>query len=238
VNITETAPRVKGSGSDQAPPIRIMIGGVSSAWSPGRYWRVPAAILVLAMTAGCGDDDATGVAASGPTSSANPAALETGSSTSVPGQEAAPESTVAPPGPQSDSTATTSATVPEPPVGSPGLPPEPPPAGPVTLGGGQAATGLVADPRCDPAALARPLVTFTWNPSGSGEQRLVVSTRQDGFESGIFTSSEPLEADRTSYQLSDSQSGGVYYWRVLTRAGDAWAASETAQFDGPTCAPF
>ncbi|MCA1691867.1 MAG: hypothetical protein LC733_06595 [Actinobacteria bacterium] len=65
-----------------------------------------------------------------------------------------------------------------------------------------------------------------------------MSTRQDGLDSGSAASSEPLPADRSTYQLSDSQPGGVYYWRVLTRSGSGWAASETAQFEGPTCAHY
>jgi hypothetical protein len=86
--------------------------------------------------------------------------------------------------------------------------------------------------------MARSLVTLNWTPTGSGEQRVVISTRQDGLDSGNAGASAALDAGRSTYQLLDSQPGGVYYWRVLTRSGDGWAASETAQFEGPTCALF
>ncbi len=65
-----------------------------------------------------------------------------------------------------------------------------------------------------------------------------MSARPDGLDSGNYTTSEELPADHSTYELRDSQPGGVYYWRVLTRRGDAWAASATAQFEGPTCVAF
>lgn len=159
------------------------------------------------------------------------------------GGSGTPETTSQPPDVSSATTAaptteTTTTVPPETTGDGTGLPPEPPPSGPVTVGGGGAAGGLVADPRCDPTDPARTLVTLTWSPSGSGEQRVVVSTRQDGLDSASASASGPLSADSSSYQLRDSQSGGVYYWRVLTRAGDGWSASDTVEFTGASCALF
>ena len=122
--------------------------------------------------------------------------------------------------------------------GGPGLPPAPPPTGPVTVGGAAAATNLASRPGCDPENLTRPLVRLTWQPSGGGEQVVAVSTRPDGFQTGVQAASEALPANRAEYELRDSQTGGVYYWRVLTRTGPGWAASASAQFEGPTCVRF
>ena len=119
--------------------------------------------------------------------------------------------------------------------GEPGLPPSPPPSEPVVSNGGPGATGLMADPGCDGA---RPRTLLSWQPSGANVQLVAVSARPDGLDSGNYTATEELPAGRSSYELRDSQPGGVYYGRVLTRQGSGWAASETAQFEGPTCVPF
>lgn len=200
------------------------------------------------MAAGCGGDDGGGIATgAGPSTSSRNGTLVTGSSTSsTTAGVATTDSTSQGPDTRPDTppepTVATDAPTTTEPVGTigegTGLPPEPPPVGEVTVGGGGAATGLAADPRCDPGDLARSLVTLNWTPSGSGEQRVVVSTRQDGLDSGNAMASAPLDAGRSTYQIRDSQPGGVYYWRVLTRSGDGWAASDTAQFEGPTCALF
>jgi hypothetical protein len=121
-------------------------------------------------------------------------------------------------------------------LGGPGLPTQPPPSEPVTTGGGgSSATGLNALPGCEGA---RALVKLAWTPAGTGDQRVAVSARPDGLDTGNYTASETLPPARATYELRDSQPGGVYYWRVLTRRGDAWVASATAQFEGPTCTTF
>ncbi|MEA2703803.1 MAG: hypothetical protein QOD63_1748 [Actinomycetota bacterium] len=121
-----------------------------------------------------------------------------------------------------------------PPTG-PGLPPSPPPSQPVVTGGGSVATGLSALPGCEGT---KPLTRLSWQPAGANVQVVAVSARPDGLESGNYTTSEELPGDHAAYELRDSQPGGVYYWRVLTRDGDVWAASATAQFEGPTCVAF
>jgi hypothetical protein len=105
----------------------------------------------------------------------------------------------------------------------------------VDPGGGAVATGLAADPGCEGSL---PRVRLSWTPAGSGGQVVAVSARPGGLESGSYSASEELSPSASTYELRDSQPGGVYYWRVLTRSDGGWAASETGQYEGPTCVPF
>lgn len=117
---------------------------------------------------------------------------------------------------------------------STGQPASTPPSAPVVTGARTDATAsnLAAAPGCEGG---RPLVRLSWEPVGNAEQVVAVSSRPDGLDSGNFTSSETLAASRGAYELRESQSGGIYYWRVLTRRGSGFAASETSQFLGPSC---
>ncbi|MGH9136720.1 MAG: hypothetical protein ACRD0G_06690 [Acidimicrobiales bacterium] len=186
------------------------------------------AVLALLAASGCGggdDDDQAGARSDAPETTTTIESTTTPTTTTGPTTTTPPDATTATTEPGGGT------------VGAPGLPPQPPPSEPIRVGGG-VATGLAADPRCDPADPATALVTLSWQPAGSGEQLVAVSTRQDGFDTGTYASSETLAPDRSSYQLRDSQPGGLYYWRVLTRQGDGWAASDTATFEGPTCVSF
>lgn len=207
----------------------------------GRSWATQgAACLVLALvlaagacsdggseeeTSAAGERTTTTVPAADPSPTSSPSA--TGGPT-VDSTVAPAGSTTRPP-PTSASTATS--------LGGPGLPPSTPPSQPVVTasGGGSVATGLSALPGCD---AGRALVRLSWRPSGANEQVVAVSARKDGLDTGNYTTSEVLAPDRSTYSLRDSQPGGIYYWRVLTRRDGGWAASATAQFEGPTCVPF
>jgi hypothetical protein len=95
------------------------------------------------------------------------------------------------------------------------------------------------DPRdsagCDPEQPAVSMVTLSWKPSGEAEQLVAIATRADGFDGGRYTVSGPLPPGTTAYRVRALEPGGVYYWRVLTRRGDVWAASPVRTFVGPTC---
>lgn len=221
------------------------MGCVPTVPAPGR--PVVAAVLAagsLALAlAGCQENGTS--AAGGNSTSPGPSR-----STSTTAATASAPTTVADDGPPT--TATTAAPVTSPAtgapgttvagggtVGEPGLPPNPPPTAPVTtIGTDRVASGLAADPGCDRADPARALVKLSWTPAGTGEQLVAVSTRPDGFQTGVQSTTEALAADRSSYELAGAQPGGVYYWRVLTRTTAGWAASPTAQFEGPTCVRF
>jgi hypothetical protein len=102
--------------------------------------------------------------------------------------------------------------------------------------GGTAATRLEATVGCDPATPTRGVVTLSWAVApNDGKQLVGFTTRKHGFETGVYAVSETLSANRRSYKLGGTQAGGVYYWRVLTRSGDRWAASKVQSFSGPTC---
>lgn len=214
----------------------------------GRSWARRASaylVLTLLLVSGACSDGGSGEATSAVGAASETAATAGEQTTStVPASDASPTST---PGTSTQGTATTTtpqtattrpaandATTTS--LGGPGLPPSTPPSQPVvTGGGGSVATGLTAVPGCE---AGRGVVTLSWQPGGTNEQVVAVSTRKDGLDTGNYTTSEVLASGRSTYSLRDSQPGGIYYWRVLTRRDGGWAASATAQFEGPTCVPF
>jgi hypothetical protein len=113
------------------------------------------------------------------------------------------------------------------------VPQAPPPNEPVHEEG-PSATELAVVQTCDPASPASPAVVLTWRPA-AGEQLVAVDVLPDGFETGRYTVTTHLPAEQATYAISPVQPGGVYRWRVLTRSGDGWVASDIAEFTGPTC---
>jgi hypothetical protein len=109
-----------------------------------------------------------------------------------------------------------------------------PPAEPIVEGGDRA-TDLRSLGFCEPDSPSTAAMALTWRSAATGEQLVAVATLPDGFESGRYTVSENLPAEQQEYTISPVEPGGVYYWRVLTRSGDGWTASEIATFTGPTC---
>ena len=128
----------------------------------------------------------------------------------------------------------TSSTAPPTTTRSTGQPASTPPSQPVITGARTDATAsnLKATTACESG---RPVVRLSWEPVGNAEQVVAVSSRPDGLDSGNYTSSENLAATRTTYELREVQPGATSYWRVLTRRGTGFAASETSQFDVPGC---
>jgi hypothetical protein len=83
------------------------------------------------------------------------------------------------------------------------------------------------DVECGPGG-AR--VTFRWTPAERvSEQWLDVSTRNDNF-AGSIRSAGPLSATTGSHQLDALRANTSHYWRVNSRTGEAWEASQTATF--------
>lgn len=82
------------------------------------------------------------------------------------------------------------------------------------------------------------MADFSWSPAGipGSEQRLVLSDLPAGLDSGAFVQTPPLAPSQSSYRWRRLNPGTApRYWRVLTRHGDAWAASETSTFNGVEC---
>lgn len=67
------------------------------------------------------------------------------------------------------------------------------------------------------------------------EQRVQVTRFADGFESGNYELGPVLGPDVSSFRYEDPQGTAKHMWRVLTRRGDTWAASDSAEFFGPGC---
>jgi hypothetical protein len=78
-------------------------------------------------------------------------------------------------------------------------------------------------------------MALSWRPAAAGEQLVAIATLPDGFGTGRYTVSANLPAKQRQYTISPVEPGGVYYWRVLTRSGQGWTASEVATFTGTTC---
>lgn len=100
-----------------------------------------------------------------------------------------------------------------------------------------AATGLGALPRCGPTGTRTALADLSWSPartSGS-EQKVQLTTVQNGFENGAFESSPSLSATASAYTWPKVNPSGIHTWRVVTLQGSEWVPSETSQFTGPVC---
>jgi hypothetical protein len=78
-------------------------------------------------------------------------------------------------------------------------------------------------------------MSLSWRSAAAGEQLVAIATRPDGFETGRYTASANLSPEQQTFSVSPVEPGGIYYWRVLTRSGQGWTASEVATFTGPTC---
>ena len=100
------------------------------------------------------------------------------------------------------------------------------------------ASDLHATARCDGAEAPDQVAEFSWTPAAvrGGEQRLVLSLLPNGLDTGAFLQTPPLRADEHRYRWRGlSPATGRWHWRVLTRHGGAWAASDTATFPGVIC---
>ncbi len=199
-----------------------------------RVWRLPAgALVVLLMAGACGASGSDNGAAQEPVSTTG----EQSTTSPAAGTGTTAPVTTSPVGTQASTTRPPASTGSSTTLGGPGFPPSTPPSQPVVTGpsAGAVATGLTALPGCENG---RALVKLSWQPAGTNEQTVAVSARRDGLDTGNYTTSEILAANQSTYALRDSQPGGIYYWRVLTRRSGEWAASATAQFEGPTCVAF
>lgn len=78
-------------------------------------------------------------------------------------------------------------------------------------------------------------MALSWRPAAAGEQLVAIATLPDGFETNRFTVSADLPVTQRQYTVSPVEPGGLYYWRVLTRSGNGWTASDVATFTGTIC---
>ena len=138
-----------------------------------------------------------------------------------------------PPGPTDQATRTTPPTT---------QPPETTPPGGdrvdvVGVGGSGAAAGLRAEPGCSQTELRQPIASLSWSVAQKlgTAQRVDVATSPEGFEEGLFQSSERLPSDMSRIVWEDLDAGIIYRWRVLTIQPDGWWASRTASFEAPIC---
>lgn len=100
------------------------------------------------------------------------------------------------------------------------------------------ATELRAVAGCQGEGPNNHVADLTWQPArpaGDG-QRLVLSYLPGGLDTDAFVQSPVLPADQADYHwIHLNPDTGVRHWRVLTRHGDEWVASDTATFDGVVC---
>ena len=67
-------------------------------------------------------------------------------------------------------------------------------------------------------------------------QRLVLSYLPDGLDTDAYVQTPSLPPDQSEYHWVHLNPGtGQRHWRVLTRHGEEWVASQTASFDGIVC---
>jgi hypothetical protein len=101
----------------------------------------------------------------------------------------------------------------------------------------QPATSLHSSVECSQTQLRQGIAHLSWVPAGASaaEQRVAVSIYRNGFETGNFDSSESLPPERAALDWRQLRGQAIHLWRVLTRYGETWVASETASFEGPLC---
>jgi len=98
------------------------------------------------------------------------------------------------------------------------------------------ADALASATRCGPAGTQTSFVELTWHPARSGgTQRVVYTPFADGYRTGRYELSSDLAPGAASLTLQQLSPGSAYTWLVLTKHGDAWDASATAQFMAPIC---
>lgn len=105
-------------------------------------------------------------------------------------------------------------------------------------GGPQAADRLASEPGCSSQEPRRGTVTLRWDPADEqgNEQRVQLTYRRDGFNTGQYDLSGRLASDQDHLLWDhDLQPGLIHQWRVLTRHGDTWVPSTTGEFEGETC---
>jgi hypothetical protein len=121
------------------------------------------------------------------------------------------------------------------PVTDRSIPTNPPPREPVVTAR-DTARNLRDTAGCDPLQPSSALVTLLWEPTREGAQLVAIAPRADGFDTGRYTVSDEFPPAASSYRVGSMEPGGVYYWRVLTRRGDEWAASPVRTVTAPICA--
>lgn len=100
----------------------------------------------------------------------------------------------------------------------------------------EAASELAVEASCSPIEPGLALVALSWRPAArGGEQRVDLSKFPEGFATGRYEVSAPLEPNASAGTLERLEPGVNYYWRVLRRKGAAWVASETGRLEAPTC---
>lgn len=99
---------------------------------------------------------------------------------------------------------------------------------------GNAAGALATKTRCDAGTS---YVTLSWRPAErAGTQRVVYSPYADGYRTGRYQVTANLSPSTRSVTLKQLSPGSTYTWLVLTKHGDRWDASASAQFAAPVCA--
>jgi hypothetical protein len=119
-----------------------------------------------------------------------------------------------------------------------GPPPTAPPVGAPPIGELTPVTALAAQTECSRTEPGKATAQLSWNcgPSCAEEHRVVVTIYPDGFDTGRFETSETMAPGQSSLVWKELHGQAFHFWRVLTRRGNTWVPSETARFEGPTCA--
>lgn len=101
---------------------------------------------------------------------------------------------------------------------------------------GLRATSLRGSSRCGPPGTQDSYADLTWKPASTrGTQHIAYSPYADGYRTGRYQLTANLSPGATKVTVKELEPGVTYTWLVLTKHGDRWDASATAQFTGPIC---
>lgn len=101
-----------------------------------------------------------------------------------------------------------------------------------------AAGALDVAAQCDETTPRSSIVTLSWR-SGAVDAASIhqvdITKFRDGFTLGRFETSRELSRVTEAVAVSGPVPGLNYYWRIRTKTGAGWVASEVARFEVPVC---
>jgi len=164
-----------------------------------------------------------------PPVSPSPSAGQSGSSANA---TEATQSSSPPPDVTATPDGTPSQLVTQPPMPTPALRPD------ITLGPhdvSKAATSLAGAARCSEEFIGVAEADLRWKPAMPVGKEQLIEISIFAFEPGKSVFSDPLGPTQDNMVLNAVSGQAIHQWRILTRHGNTWTPSDSAEFEGVIC---